>query len=52
MDAFRRTLGSDFVDATHVKLTQGDATSMFEIARVIGDLKAQILDYKYLEKKQ
>jgi hypothetical protein len=47
---FDATLATDFVDATHIKLTQGDATSMFEIAKVIGGLKAQIIDYEYLEK--
>lgn len=47
---FDATLSGDFVDATHIKLTQGDATSMFEIAKVIGGLKAQIQDYKHLEK--
>ena len=47
---FDATLPGDFVDATHIKLTQGDATSMFEIAKVIGGLSAEISDYKYLEK--
>ncbi|MDO8587353.1 MAG: transglutaminase domain-containing protein [Armatimonadota bacterium] len=47
---FDATLATDFVDATHVKLTQGDATSMFDIAKVIGGLKARIYDYRYLEK--
>lgn len=46
---FDATLATDFVDATHIKMTQGDATSMFEIAKVIGGIKAQIVEYQYLE---
>ncbi len=43
---FAATLPTDFVDATHIKLAEGDATSMFGLAKVIGNLKAQIKGYK------
>ncbi|MCE5199512.1 MAG: transglutaminase domain-containing protein [Armatimonadota bacterium] len=43
---FDATLNTDFVDATHIKLAEGDATSMFGLASVIGNLKAEIKDYK------
>lgn len=43
--AFDATLPTDFVDATHIKLAEGDATSMFGLSRVIGSLEAQIKDY-------
>jgi len=43
---FDATLKSDFVDATHIKLTEGDATSMFQMARVFGSLKAEILKFE------
>ncbi|MGQ9763424.1 MAG: transglutaminase-like domain-containing protein [Armatimonadota bacterium] len=39
---FDATMPSDFVDATHIKLAEGDATTMFALARVIGKLSAQI----------
>jgi len=41
---FDSTLPTDFVDATHVKLGEGDATSMFSLARVIGRLSIEIKD--------
>ena len=44
--AFDATLQRDFVDATHIKLTEGDATSMFEMARVFGNLKAEIVSFQ------
>ncbi|MDO8682814.1 MAG: transglutaminase-like domain-containing protein, partial [Armatimonadota bacterium] len=47
---FDATLNTDFVDATHIKMAQGDATSMFEVSKAIGGLKAHIIDYKHLEK--
>jgi len=43
---FDATLPSDFVDATHIKLAEGDATTMFGLAKVIGTLKVDIKDYK------
>lgn len=43
---FDATLPTDFVDATHIKLAEGDATSMFLLARVIGRLKAEIKGVK------
>ena len=46
---FDATLPGDFVDATHIKLTQGSATAMLDIAKVIGGLTAEISDYRYLE---
>lgn len=39
---FDATMPGDFVDATHIKLAEGDATTMFTLARVIGKLSAQI----------
>ncbi|HOM70663.1 MAG TPA: transglutaminase domain-containing protein [Armatimonadota bacterium] len=44
--AFDATYPSDFVDATHVKLAEGDATNMFEMAPVFGTLKAEIVKYE------
>jgi len=38
------TIEGDFVDATHIKLAQGEATSMFEMAKVIGALKAEVME--------
>jgi transglutaminase-like putative cysteine protease len=43
---FDSTLDSDFVDATHVKFAQGDPVEMFAAIRVIGQIKAEILEYK------
>jgi hypothetical protein len=43
---FDATLPTDFVDATHIKLAEGGATSMFGLARVIGNLKAEIKGVK------
>ena len=40
---FDATLADEFVDATHIKLTEGDAGDMFEMARVFGHLKAEII---------
>lgn len=37
------TLGGDFVDATHVKLAQGDVSAMYETMSVIGRLKVNVL---------
>jgi len=39
---FDATLPTDFVDATHIKLAEGDAPTMFGLAKVIGSLKAEI----------
>jgi hypothetical protein len=39
---FDATLNTDFVDATHIKLAEGDATTMFTLAKVIGSLKAEV----------
>jgi len=41
---FDPTLPTDLVDATHIKFTEGDATSMFLMSKVIGTLKAEILE--------
>jgi len=43
---FDATLSTDFVDATHIKMAGGDATSMFGLSKVIGSLKAEIKSYK------
>lgn len=40
---FDATLDMDFVDATHVKLSHGDVTEMFQAARSVGQLKAEVL---------
>ena len=40
---FDATLPVDFVDATHIKLAEGDATAMFGLAKVIGSLKMRVL---------
>ena len=39
---FDATMPSDFVDATHIKLAEGDATTMFALAKVIGSLRAEV----------
>ena len=44
--AFDATLPSDFVDATHVKLAEGDATTMYSLAKVIGSLKVEVKETK------
>jgi transglutaminase-like putative cysteine protease len=43
---FDSTLPDDFVDATHIKFSEGDPTSMFQAVRVVGQLKAEILEYR------
>lgn len=43
MDA---TLPTDFVDATHIKLAEGEATSMYNTVKVMGTIKAEILAHK------
>jgi len=40
------TLSTDFVDATHIKLAEGDATAMFKAVKVVGTLKAEISEFK------
>ncbi|MGC8862547.1 MAG: transglutaminase-like domain-containing protein, partial [Armatimonadota bacterium] len=39
---FDATMPTDFVDATHIKLAEGDATTMFALAKVIGSLSAEV----------
>jgi hypothetical protein len=43
---FDATLPADFVDATHVKMAEGDAMSMFSMSRVIGGLKADVRSFR------
>ena len=43
---FDATLASDFVDATHIKLAEGDATTMYSLAKVIGSLKVEVKESK------
>lgn len=43
---FDATLPTDFVDATHIKLAEGDATKMFSLAKVIGSLKVEVKETK------
>ncbi len=40
---FDATLTTNFVDATHIKLAEGEATSMFDMVKTMGALKAEIL---------
>ncbi|MHB9038305.1 MAG: transglutaminase domain-containing protein [Armatimonadota bacterium] len=39
---FDATFPTDFVDATHIKFAEGDAPTMFGLAKVIGSLKAEV----------
>jgi hypothetical protein len=43
---FDATLATDFVDATHIKLAEGDATTMFSLAKVIGALRVEVKQSK------
>ena len=43
MDA---TLDGAFVDATHLKLAEGDTMAMFKMVKAVGMLKAEIVKYK------
>jgi transglutaminase-like putative cysteine protease len=38
------TLDADFVDATHVKFSQGDPTDMMRVFAVVGKLSVKVLD--------
>ncbi len=40
---FDPTLTTDFVDATHIKLAEGEATSMFDMVKTMGALKAEVI---------
>lgn len=42
------TLAVDFVDATHIKLSEGEATDMFCSIRTMGSLKAEVISFKHL----
>jgi hypothetical protein len=44
--AFDSTLSDDFVDATHIKLAQGEPTETYAATRAVGQIKAEILEYK------
>lgn len=44
--AFDPTLDDDFVDATHIKFAQGDPAEMFATVRLVGQIKAEILEYR------
>ncbi|OFX13704.1 MAG: hypothetical protein A2Z18_08615 [Armatimonadetes bacterium RBG_16_58_9] len=43
---FDATMPTDFVDATHVKLAGGDATTMYSLAKVIGSLRLKVKDFE------
>lgn len=43
--AFDPTLPEDFVDATHVKFAQGDPLDMYGAVRVVGQIKAEVLEF-------
>ena len=40
---FDSTLPGSFVDATHIKFSQGDVTEMYNVARVVGRLKIEVI---------
>jgi len=44
---FDATLPTDFVDATHVKFAQGDATDMMRVYEVVGKLTVRIIGTGY-----
>jgi hypothetical protein len=44
--AFDSTLDDDFVDATHVKFSQGGPTEIFAALQVVGQIKAEVLEYQ------
>ncbi len=43
MDA---TLSSAFVDATHIKLAEGDTDAMYKMVKAVGLAKAEIVEYR------
>lgn len=43
--AFDPTLDEDFVDATHIKFAQGDPLDMYGAVRVVGQIKAEVLEF-------
>lgn len=43
---FDPTLDEDFVDATHIKFAQGDPLDMYGAIRVVGQIKAEVLEYR------
>lgn len=40
------TLDDDFVDATHIKFAQGDPIDMYGAIRVVGQIKAEVVEYR------
>lgn len=44
--AYDATLPQDFVDATHVKLSQGDAHDMMRVYQAIGKLSVRIISFE------
>lgn len=40
------TLPTAFVDATHIKLARGDVPDLVNVSRVMGNLKARIVEYQ------
>jgi len=40
------TLPTDFVDATHIKLAEGDTAAMFDAAKTVGTLKAESVEFR------
>jgi len=41
---FDPTTPTDFVDATHLKLAQGEYTAMFKVLKALGNLKVEVLE--------
>jgi transglutaminase-like putative cysteine protease len=44
--AFDPTLDDDFVDATHIKFAQGDPAAMFGVVRVVGRIRAEVIEFR------
>ena len=40
------TISTDFVDATHIKFAEGDATTMFTVVKLMGTIKAEVLKFE------
>lgn len=45
--AWDPTLPQDFVDATHVKLAQGNASAMYGVYEVVGKLRARVIRWSH-----
>lgn len=43
---FDATIKTNYVDATHIKLAEGDATNMFEMAKMFGNIRSEIVQFE------